>query len=585
MMQALGHRGPDDSAIWRDGSIGFAHTRLSIIDLEGSRQPMALDGHVLAYNGEVFDYRDLRARLGGAFASGGDTEALLRLLARDGIPGLAGIDGQFAFAWFDSHERVLRLVRDPLGVLPLYYAHDGHQIAFASEPKALLAVRPELRAVDPDSLADYLVHRSVPAPYTLFQGIRKVEPGHVVAVSADGRFRDEAYWRVPNREPDETISARDAIARTERALVRSVSNRLVADVPVGAYLSGGLDSSLIVALATAQGHARLNTYSAGFADRRFDELPFARTVSAQLGTTHHEVVVGADEFAALWEELSWYRDAPLSEPADVAVYKLARLARQDVKVVLSGEGSDELFGGYPKYRAVRIACMLERLPLIKPAAERLQRALPRSLSRLRVPLRAVAASSPAERQRAWFSAFSEPELARLTSHRGHRRHVAINDGLRGDAVQQLLYYDCHTWLADNLLERGDRMSMATSVESRPPFMARDVVETAFALPSRFKAGGRTTKWVIKQIARKYLPAQIVDRKKVGFRVPLDRWFRGEIQDFARATLLARNAFVCEVFDRRAVTAIVDDHTSARRDEEMKLWILLSLEMWHRRFIA
>jgi asparagine synthase (glutamine-hydrolysing) len=588
MARELAHRGPDAQAVWTRGSVGLAHTRLSIIDVEGSPQPMTIGQHTIAYNGEVFDYQRVRAELvqrGCRFSSNGDTEVLLQLLATDGIDALNGIDAQYCFAWFDADSRVLRLVRDPAGILPLYYVANAKQLAFASEPKALLALMPEHRDVDLDSLAEYLIRRSVAAPHTLFKGIRKLEPGHVLAIEPGGRVTDSTYWSIPNREPDAGLSADDAIEQTHAALVRSVRNRLVADVPVGAYLSGGLDSSLIVAIARAQRAAPINTYSAGFGDARFDELPYARDVSTQLRTSHHEVTVGPDDFIALWEELTWFRDAPLSEPADVAVYKLAREARKDVKVILSGEGSDELFGGYPKYRAAKLFAPVDALlpnAVVRPLAEELQRRLPRGLAKLRIPLRALAAA-PALRHDAWFSAFSDRDLASLAPRTNGRRDRSPLG--KGDVIQQMLYADCHAWLSDNLLERGDRMSMAASVETRPPFVSRELFETAFKIPTRFKAGVTRAKWIVKEIARQYLPSRIVDRKKIGFRVPLDRWFRNDIQGFATDMLLSRTSFVSTALDRREVARIVGDHHRGHRDNRMKMWVLLSLELWHRKLIA
>ena len=367
----------------------------------------------------------------------------------------------------------------------------------------------------------------------------------------------------------------------------SVARNLVADVPVGAYLSGGLDSSLIVAMVNEARQGRgVATFSAGFGDERFDELPFARSVSTLLNTEHHEVHVTADDFTALWPRLTTHRGAPVSEPADVAVFRLAELARQSVKVVLSGEGSDELFAGYPKYRFARLARPLAAVPsrLRSPSLDRLQRALPARTSRPRTMLRALAAEDDAVLE-SWFSPFTAPERVSLIGRSdGHGQHDVLTRA-RGDIVRRMLYVDCHGWLADNLLERGDRMSMAASVELRPPFLDVDLVELAFRLPSSVKVRNGTGKWVVKEVARRFLPSEIVDRRKVGFRVPLDAWFRHGLREMTNDLLLGSNSFVGQLMDRDVIRGLLSDHDRGRRNEEIRIWTLLSLEVWHREFFA
>ncbi|MEZ5165899.1 MAG: asparagine synthase C-terminal domain-containing protein [Acidimicrobiales bacterium] len=368
----------------------------------------------------------------------------------------------------------------------------------------------------------------------------------------------------------------------ETQLTDSVREGLVADVPVGAYLSGGVDSSLISALAARESEHRLQTFSAGFDDSRVDELPHAELVSRHLGTDHHPVVLRADDFQDLWHTLTWHRDAPISEPADLAVFRLAEMARQHVKVVLSGEGSDELFGGYPKYRYATLAARMGIVPdaIRRPVLGMSERLLPARLGKLRIALRAAAATGP-ERSRAWFAPFTEAERARLLGPDAVRSTPPVAEGR--DPVESMMLTDCGPWLSDNLLERGDRMSMAASLELRPPFLDERLVETALALPSSIRVHGGTTKWVVKEVARRYLPAEIVDRRKVGFRVPLDSWFRGGLRDMAHDLLLGNGSFVGEIMDRPAIAAILDSHDAARRDEEIRIWTLLSLEIWHQRF--
>ncbi|MCA8973183.1 MAG: asparagine synthase (glutamine-hydrolyzing) [Planctomycetes bacterium] len=593
MAAQLRHRGPDGDgfAIYAGGQVGFGHTRLSIIDLAGSPQPMssaAAPCH-LTYNGEIFDYAERRAELAAAgvrLRTNGDTEVLLETLRCDGLAGLERLNGQFAFAFFDERTGSLLLARDRLGILPLYYAHGPGFVAFASEVKALL---PALGAprLDDDAVEDYLTYRSVPPGRTLFAGIEKLAPGHALQIAANGATRDEVWWQLPIASEVDRSSDQDAIAAVAEELERAVALRLVADVPVGAYLSGGLDSSLVVALMKkARRGGEVATFAAGFADPRFDELPYARQVSAAVGTTHHEVHVTAADFQSLWERLSWHRDGPISEPADVAIFRIATQARQSVKVLLSGEGSDELFGGYPKYVHEPTIAAVAALPswLRVPLARFGERLLPGSRYRARQAARALTGRTTAERLQTWFAPFTWYERQGLHAGYGALRSLGQYERCAGDHLRRMLYVDCHTWLADNLLERGDRMSMAASIENRPPFLDHRLVELAFHIDSARKVRGGSGKWIVKEVARQHLPDAIIDRKKVGFRVPLDEWFRGGLRDYAHDLLLGRDSFVSGYLERAPIEGMVRDHMRGRRNEELRLWTLLGLEVWHRTFL-
>lgn len=586
MASLLAHRGPDGEGFWTDGSVGFGHRRLSIIDVVGSPQPMATpDGRWhLTFNGEILNYRALRKELTYSFRTEGDTETLLAAHATRGTTAVDSLEGQFAYAIHDAQEQAVWLVRDRLGILPLYYHLDDRLLVFASEVKALAPALATRMEVDELSLGDYLAYRSVPAPHTLFKGVRKLPQGHYLRVGPDGATRSTRYWSVPP-SGSRPISDEAAVSLVADALQRSVDAALVADVPVGAYLSGGVDSSLIVALVSrARAGEGVETFSAGFGDARADELPYARQVSRHLGTTHHEVAVGPQDFQDLWRRLTWHRDAPISEPADIAVFRLAQLARQRVKVVLSGEGSDELFGGYPKHRYARWAGLADVLPpaVRQPLLSSVQRLLPRSATRPRVLVRAMAAPTSADRLESWFAPFTAKERLELLGHGDRHGQEAVTRA-DGDVLRRMLFVDCHGWLAENLLERGDRMSMAASLELRPPFLDHRLVELAFSLPSRVKVRNGQTKWVVKEVARRYLPAEIVDRRKVGFRVPLDVWFREGLQDMAWDMLLGADSFVAQVTDRSALRALLESHRSGRRNEEIRIWSLLCLEVWHQVF--
>ena len=586
MAEVLHHRGPDESAVWIGAGIGLAHTRLAIIDVAHSHQPMhSVDGRwVLAFNGEIFNHDDLRTELDYPFQTRGDTEVVLAGLALHGPSFVERLHGQFAFAAHDLHTATTHLVRDRLGILPLYYRHIPGGLAFGSEIKALLTVGPPPE-VDHRSLDAYLGSRAVPAPHTLFAGVKKVRPAHRVTIAPDGRVEESCYWTLPAAEPPGRWSPGKAVEAVRDGVREAVRSAMVADVPVGAYLSGGLDSSLIVAqMARLRGGEPVHTFSAGFGDHSQDELPWARRVSVLLGTRHHEVQLRPADFEDHWARLTWHRDAPLSEPADIAVFALARAAREQVRVVLSGEGGDELFAGYPKYRLVRVAEHATRVPawLRAGVAGRVEPRLA-GRARVRTALRAVAAADVAEQHSTWFAPFTARERSRLLGGAvAPERRPAAAAG--ADPVDRLLRHDLRHWLPDNLLERGDRMSMAASLELRPPLLDHRLVELAFRLPSTVKVREGSTKWVLKQAARGFLPDEVIDRRKVGFRVPLDAWFRSGLRDTARDRLTGAGSWVGGTLDPAYVRELVERHDRGA-SEEIRLWTLLCLEMWHESFFG
>jgi asparagine synthase (glutamine-hydrolysing) len=581
LLRGLAHRGPDDAAQWSEGPVLLTHTRLSIIDLAGSRQPMtsADGGSVLAFNGEVLNYPELRQAFDYPFSTDGDTETILAAHACDGRAAPERLRGQFAYALYERGPQRLTLVRDPVGILPLYWYRDDHQLVFASDLQALLATIGTVPEIDRRALASYLAGRSVPAPHTLLRNVRKVRPGHRLEVSANGEITESAYWS-PWPRPVEELEPADAVDRLDDLLGRAVRRALLADVPVGSYLSGGVDSSLIAAqVVRATGHTGVHTYCAEFGDERTDESPYARMVADHLGTTHHTVPVRPGDFLDLWGPLSALRGAPLSEPADIAVFRLAEAARRDVKVVLSGEGSDELFAGYPKHRYARVSHLAGLVPTRTRAKllGRLERALPADGRRLGVALRALSEGTEVDRLQGWFAPFSAPERSALL-RTAPRPSAGLAVG--ASALRRMLVHDLGAWLPDNLLERGDRMSMAASLELRPPFLDHDVVEFALRLPDDLLVRRGTGKWLVKEVARRHLPAEIVDRPKAGFRVPLDAWFRGGLRDYARDLVQAPSSWTATHLDRPTVAALFDSHDSGRRDESVRIFTLASLEVWY-----
>jgi asparagine synthase (glutamine-hydrolysing) len=373
--------------------------------------------------------------------------------------------------------------------------------------------------------------------------------------------------------------------RLDRLLRSAVERNLIADVPVGAYLSGGLDSSLITAIAADLKRTPIHTFAAGFADSRANELPNARSIATRLKTTHHEVLVTPEDFMAEWGRLSWHRDAPVSEASDVAVYRLAQAAREHVGVVMSGEGSDELFAGYPKHLLARPTRWVGSIPY--PPRIRATRWLRRHTSsrKLAVALSAIGERTYRDRIGGWFAPFTTEEAIHLLGQRPARVDVLSRTDLVTSPLATMLRYDLASWLPDNLLERGDRMSMAASLELRPPFLDAGVVSFALALPDQRKIRGRTGKWILRQVAKAYLPAEIISQKKVGFTVPLAQWFRGGLRDFAFDRLRSGTSLATQLFDKREVNRLLGGHHSGGFDYSGQLWTLVSLEMWYERFAS
>jgi asparagine synthase (glutamine-hydrolysing) len=466
-----------------------------------------------------------------------------------------------------------------MGILPLYWYRDDHRFLFASDLTALLAGLGSTPEIDEESLASFLAARSVPAPDTLLAGVRKVRPGHRLEVSQDGRVTETAYWAPWPRDVS-VLDPHSAVDQLDSLLTAAVDRALTADVPVGAYLSGGVDSSLIAAkVNAAAGHAGVHTYCADFGDERDDDARFADQVAARLGTSHHVVRVRADDFVDLWEPMSRFRGAPLSEPADIAVFRLAEAARADVKVVLSGEGSDELFAGYPKHRYAVATARAGLVPArvrgrLLPVAER---ALPAGQRRLGVALRALSEPDYDDRLRGWFAPFTRRERTSLLAVPPRARAI---DAGGAEPLRRMLLEDLAAWLPDNLLERGDRMTMAASVELRPPFLDHDVVEFSLGLPSSLLVRDGVGKWLVKEVARRHLPASVTDRAKSGFRVPLDEWFRAGLREHASDLLLAPSSLASRYLDRRSVVGLLDSHSSGRRDESTRIFTLTSLEVWY-----
>lgn len=588
----IAHRGPDDSSTWHntDGNVGFSHQRLSIIDLAGSPQPMksADKNATLCFNGEIFNYQDLRKEWNYPYTTNGDTETILAGYVSDPTNFVNHLRGQFAFALFNEATKTLHLYRDRLGILPLFYYHDDTTFVFGSEIKALLPVIGSVPEIDKKALTDYLAQRGVPAPNTLYSGIKKLEAGHHLSISLDGVITDEQYYEIPQYNGSgDNLTPKSAADQLDSILFDAVGAALVADVPVGAYLSGGIDSSLICAMIAKHRNnepGSLSTFSAKFSDgSSLDETPFARTVAELLKTDHHEVTVTPQDFIETWPALSYQFDAPIPEPPDIAFSFLAKRARQDVTVVLSGEGSDELFAGYPKYQYASIIDKIRRMPkaVRQPLLNGLERILPASMNRQRTLVRAAAQGSEVESFRTWFAAFTDRERRELFDYDGYDTLERIHEKAKGDVISRMSFQDLHGWLADNILERGDRTSMMHSLELRPPFLDVQVLEFARQVPSRLLVDRSTGKKVVRDVAKRYLPDEIFTRAKHGFKVPLDDWFRGHLKDFAYDHLTSNESLAREMFDKKFVQSLLDNHMDGKYNDGMRIYTLVALEMWYR----
>ena len=602
MLNSIAHRGPDGTgscsflAARGDYRVALGHRRLAIIDPVGAHQPMcdAEAGLALTFNGEIYNFRELRSELelhGFAFQRDSDTEVLLRAYQHWGPQCVHHLRGQFAFAVWDARHERLFLARDRFGEKPLYLHEADGALYFASEMKALLKLPQVPRGVDLASVWDYLAYRYVPGPHTLFHGIRKLPPA-TAATWHNGCLQEVRYWTPPDRYPRgiaRSMSAKETVAAFLSQLSEAVQLQMVSDVPFGAYLSGGLDSSMVVALMRRH-CAKLKTFSVGFAGDRYNELDHAALVAREFGTDHHPMTVTHREFMDYLPRLVAYRDAPVSEPSDVAIYLLSREASRTVKMVLTGEGSDEVLGGYRKHVAETLGWMYRSVPqglrrtLLTPFVQR----LPLRYRELKIAIGSLNCADWRERFIRWFGAMDFAQRRSLSVLRVHEREMREDlppfDADPGTSpLRRLLYFDQTSWLPDNLLERGDRMTMAASIEARVPFLDHKLVEFVSTLPDHWRVDRLRTKRVLREAARSILPAEITRRRKVGFRVPMDRWFAGHLRDYLfdhlrSADSLTRNYYNTAVLDR-----VLDEHTQGVQTHDKLLWALLTLEIWHRQY--
>jgi asparagine synthase (glutamine-hydrolysing) len=592
MSARLVHRGPDDEGTHVDGAVGLAARRLSIIDLAHGHQPIASEdgGVVVVQNGELYNHEALREELRGRghrFATRCDTEVLAHGYEEWGDELVHRLRGMFAIAVWDARRRRLLLARDAFGIKPLYWTAAGRSLAFASELKALRLAPGFSTTVDVAAIEAFLAHNTIPAPRTIYAAARKLEPGHLL-VWEDGAAHVRC-WSRPRPVHAAAVRREDApalAAELRERLRDSVRAHLVADVPVGVLLSGGIDSGLLTALAAEQTPEPVHTFSIGFEERSFDELGHAREVARRYGTEHHELVLRPDA-AALLPEIAGAFDEPFADSSALPTYLVCRLASEHVKVVLSGEGGDELFGGYETYVADLLAARAGRpLALLNPLAER----LPSSSARVSLDYKLkrftrAAHLGPLEAHHGWKEIFSPDARAALLDGRAtgsdvleaHRAAFAESAG--AELLARLQHVDTAVYLADDLLVKTDRSSMAHSLEARVPFLDPVVAELAHALPTAMKVRGTGKKRLLRDAAEPLLPRGIVRGRKRGFSIPAAAWLRGELEPFAREVLSPERVRGQGWLEPAAVTRVLDEHVSGREDLSRQLWGLMSLSLW------
>lgn len=601
MRDVLRHRGPDGEGLWLEGPVGLGFRRLAIIDVAGGHQPMANedDSCWLVYNGEIYNHAALRPALearGHRYRTRSDTETILHLYEEEGERSVERLQGMFAFALWDGVRKRLLLARDRLGIKPLYYACTDHELLFASEIKAILAagsVRPEFNAA---ILPEFLATRFVAGEETFFRGVRKLLPGHTLSWSADEGFRSRRYWRLP-LETDGALPGLRERARDVRArLEASVRSHLMSDVPLGLFLSGGLDSSGLAALMTPIVKEPIRTFSVGFDDPEANELAYARIAARAVGAEHREVVVSPREFFAALPRLIWQEDEPIAFPASVPLYFVSRLAREYVKVVLTGEGADELFLGYNRYRVTAWNARLGRtyallIPrAIREKVGRLARALPGGIRRYAERTFLTIPPSPRELFYENFAVFPEAfqrhlltDTTSLAARDPYAEELYYYAAASGDLLDRMSHADLQTYLVE-LLMKQDQMSMAASVESRVPFLDHQFVEHVAAIPARFKLRGWRTKILLREALRDLVPKVILTRRKMGFPVPVARWFRGPFWHMIEEFILGPRAVGRGLFEPALLRRLAEEHRRGLVEHGDRLWLLVNLEIWQRIFL-
>jgi asparagine synthase (glutamine-hydrolysing) len=603
MNDAIRHRGPDDDGFYFGDGVGLGMRRLSIIDLKGGHQPIHNSDRTawIVFNGEIYNYQELRKQLearGHQFYTDSDTEAIVHAYDEYGTECPKYLRGMFAFAIWDERAKSLFLVRDRVGKKPLLYAQLHGQLVFGSEFMALLQHPDVSRDVDYEAIHHYLSFICVPAPLTAYQAIRKLQPGHSLFWK-NGEIKIERYWQLDFSHKI-SISEEEAGERVVDLLRDAVRVRLMSEVPLGAFLSGGIDSSAIVALMAQESSEKVKTFSIGFEEQDFSELHHARRVAEHVGAEHHEFIVRPDAMEILPTLVEHYGE-PFADSSAIPSYYVSRETRKYVTVALNGDGGDECFAGYERYAAMNLAQRYAKVPAVirHGVIRNVARALPEFQSRAN-PLRkaqrflAAASLSPVQRYLRWVSAFDEQAKLNLYSSDFRSETAAFSTigflepwfakANGAGIVDASLLTDTMTYLPNDLLVKMDIASMTVSLEARSPFLDHHLMEFAASLPESLKLRGMTTKYLLKRVLKQFVPEENLTRAKMGFGVPIGHWFRGTMQPFLRETLLSEKALSRGLFNRASVRQLIDQHVANKVNHEHRLWSLLMLELWFQRFI-
>lgn len=590
MISVIHHRGPDDGGLHIDERAMLGMRRLSIIDVKGGHQPMyGADRQVcVVFNGEIYNFRFLRRELealGNAFNTDGDTEVIVQAYLRWGESCFARFDGMFAIAIWDRRDGTLWLARDRFGEKPLYYSEVASQLLFGSELKSLLQSTDCPRELEPDAVRAYFTYGYVPCPLSIFRNVYKLPPAHVLRYHA-GRTQLSRYWQ-PTFEPKSILTEAQAEDELAERLQHAVTSRLVADVPFGAFLSGGLDSSIVVALMAKTLSQPVKTFTIGFRETAFSELDDARVVARHLGCEHHELVVEPDAID-LVEKLVWHFDEPFADASAVPTFLVSQLARSHVKMVLTGDGGDELFAGYDRY--LRFLAM-ERLGPARPLAALGLHALggllpaPYSARARRIGER-MSLPMP-ERYLSGVALTRQNQARALSRYAGTARHYALPTGEwreAGSPLDRIVGIDLNSYLPDDILVKVDRMTMATSLEGRAPFLERSLAEFALRLPATMRIHAGRGKHLLRNVARRWLPASVLDKPKQGFAVPIADWFRGPLRTLMHDTLAGQALRERGLVNPDAAARLLTEHLDGRADHSEPLWQILCLELWAQRFM-
>ncbi|TVR84602.1 MAG: asparagine synthase (glutamine-hydrolyzing) [Rhodospirillales bacterium] len=607
MGDAIAHRGPDGAGVWVDAGAGLAlaHRRLAIVDLSpAGAQPMvsSCGRFVIAYNGEVYNAGDLRRHHlpGIRFRGHSDTEAILESIAARGLDTtLAEMNGMFAFALWDRQARMLHLVRDRLGIKPLFFAAEGRRLLFGSELKALLAAGLR-RDLDPSSVAAFLRYAYVPGPHAIFRGVEKVMPGEAVTIAADGAIARRRYWCLDEiaaggRAEPMDVSDAEAADRLEALLGDAIARQMLADVPLGAFLSGGVDSATVAALMVKAGKGTVRTFSIGFPDFGFDESPHAAAVARHLGTRHTELTVTAREALDVVPRLPEMYDEPFADSSQIPTHLVSRLTRNHVTVALSGDGGDELFAGYNRHtlaavhwpRIARVPAPFRRavarmMGCMSPATvDRLVRHIPGLPAQPGDKLAKLAAVLALDGPDAYHRLVSQiPDPARHMDAPEYRTPLAAPHGL--SLLDRMRFADTLTYLPDDILQKVDRASMAVALEARPPLLDHRLVAFAWHLPQRFLIRGGRSKWLLRRVLDRHVPRALIERPKMGFAVPLADWLRGPLKTWAEHLLLAPD-YGGGLLRPQPARTLWHGHQSGGRNHAYQLWTLLMFEAWRRRW--